>query len=122
MDTLIDDEVAKAISADSEDPLYELWYDLERGREARIAAVTGAESDEDFADIKADVKRITGAQNRIVAEVHRRRLPERIQALRDDADRAARILPPDERAKPRAAAVAETPKRFPYGRRGWRQI
>jgi hypothetical protein len=108
--TLIDDQVAKAIADPGEDALYTLWFDLEDGREARIAALA-TEEDVD------DVREITAAQNRIVHEVNRRRLPDRIAALKADDD-PARLLPP------RTAAVAERarPQRYPYGRRGWRRI
>jgi chorismate mutase len=63
---------------------------------------------------------IVDAQNRIVAEVNRRRsLSQRIAALKADDD-PDRLLPEDTR--PRTAAVAETSKRYPYNRRGWRQL
>jgi hypothetical protein len=110
---VIDDQVAKAIADPDEDALYALWFDLEQGREARIAAL---ETEEDVDSIRE----ITNSQNRLVHEVNRRRsLPERIAALKADDD-PDRLLPEDTR--PRAAAVAEKPKRqYPYGRRGWRQ-
>jgi hypothetical protein len=49
----------------------------------------------------------------------RRSLPERIAALKADDD-PDRLLPEDTR--PRTAAVAEQPKRYPFNRRGWRQL
>jgi hypothetical protein len=107
--------VARAVADGTEEDLYELWHDLDEDRKARIANL---ESDADV----DDVREITDAQNRIVAEVNRRRsLPDRIAALRADDD-PDRLLPKDTR--PRVAAVAETPKprRYPYGRRGWRRI
>jgi hypothetical protein len=110
--TLID-QVATAIADGTEGDLYALWFDLDEGREARIANL---EIDEDV----ADVREIVAAQNRIVHEVNRRRLPDRIAALKADVDGADRLLPEDTR--PRAAAVAAQPTRYPYGRRGWRQL
>jgi hypothetical protein len=108
--------VARAVADGTEEDLYELWHDLEEGRQARIATVIfGSDAGVD------DVKRIGAAQNRLVHEVKRRRsLPERIAALKAD-DGSDRVLPEDTR--PRVASVAEQPKRpFPYGRRGWRQV
>jgi hypothetical protein len=40
-----------------------------------------------------------------------------VKVADDDPDR---LLPPDTR--PRTAAVAEQPKRYPFNRRGWRQL
>jgi hypothetical protein len=107
--------VARAVADGTEEDLYELWHDLEEGRQARIATVIfGSDAGVD------DVKRIGAAQNRLVHEVKRRRsLPERILALKNDDD-PDRLLPPDTR--PRVAAVAEQTKQYPYGRRGWHQI
>jgi hypothetical protein len=113
--TLIDDQVAKAIADPDDGRLYELWFDLQDGREARIAAL---ESEEDVDDIRE----ITAAQNRIVHEVKRRRsLPDRIAALRADDD-PDRRLPEDTRPRTAAVAAQAKPQRYPYNRRGWRRI
>jgi hypothetical protein len=60
--------VARAVADGTEEDLYELWHDLEEGRQARIATVIfGSDAGVD------DVKRIGAAQNRLVHEVKRRR-------------------------------------------------
>jgi hypothetical protein len=93
--------------------LFELWHVLDEGRRTRVA---GLETEEDVDDVRG----ITAAQNRLVHEVKRRRsLPARIAALRADDD-PDRLPPPDTR--PLTAAVAEKPRRYPFNRRGWRQL